>query len=522
MSAPNLNRLIAEEQRLQAQLNASRDRAFKAEQAVRDAEAAIAKRERERIAALNDAEDYYRHPDRAAGLIHRYINGNEEHRKIIQDAAALLIPYREGDFEREHPNYAFLPTDGRLVTLGAFLRIMPEDNNHPTLVFDAELFRKNRYQFRHFAGPADLRKWQQALPIIRRHLDPDLEWQVRQVDSIHIELTCREPLPDLLEFDLGELKRDHFTIGWSLADAMPFQVPFDDVLHTVIAGVTGAGKSTAMHGMILSALFSADRFETIHLYDGKFGEEFARYRRFPQVILHNSLDDLYALTTALVQLMAQRQAANAELGRRRHDGPITWLVIDECQTLFGIKPVGKDQKDRHGQFLIDIADLARRGRSSNIRLLFCTQKPTADALPTEILNNCSTRIAFRLGIALTQHGMFPGKEGLPDLMSLPDFRAVFLHGRKQTLTEIQVGLPDDQLDPATLIAAGEAARLAPPVETTPPVQLIAPPPPDPPVPLSGGCTDLDPPADDVETRHDELREPAGIAAPLQPYRWSFP
>ncbi|MEQ1695255.1 MAG: FtsK/SpoIIIE domain-containing protein [Hyphomicrobiaceae bacterium] len=451
--------MVAEEAQLKAELEWLRSTAaHRKEQAERDAIRAKEQAERDRVAALRARENYRDDSTKTDGLIERFLNGDGELADIICQSAVALMPCSDSEDFRPHPVYPLLPHDGRLVMLGAYLGIKRLPDGYPVLVLDRDNLANHRYVYRHFGGPADLGEWQAKLPQIRDHLGPDKEWFVRKLDGEHIELTYRAPLPAVIDFEPGVLKQGHYFIGYAIDTGDPFDVPIDDVLHAVIAGVTGTGKSTAMHAMVMSALYSLDRFDAIHLYDGKSGEEFSRYAGLPKVRVVPDRAAVYDLAADLVALMTARQADNARHRRRRFVGPLTWLILDECQTLFDVKPTDAIGKARHGQFLIDIADIARRGRSANLRLLFTTQKPTADALPTEIMANCATKLAFRLGISNTQHGMFPGKANLPDLMSLPKFRAVFLDGDSQVLTSIQVTLPDETLDPATVIAAGEQAR----------------------------------------------------------------
>lgn len=505
----------AEVQRLRAQLEAEYA-------AVRQHEQKKVEAERDRLQRLRDREDYRNYGANADGMFERFLNGTDEVRQFILKSADQLLPCSDPENERGHVNYAFLAWEGRLVALGAYLGIKRVTDGYPVLVFNRDDLADHRFVYRHLGGPCDLAEWTAKLPQIRDHLGPDKEWFVRKVDGEHIELTNRDPLPAVIDFEPGILKQGYFFLGYAIGTGEPFQVLIDDVLHAVIAGVTGTGKSTAMHSMVMSALYSLDRFDAIHLYDGKSGEEFSRYAGLPKVHVVPDRAAVYDLASDLVALMTTRQADNARHRRRRFVGPLTWLILDECQTLFDVKPTDPLMKARHGQFLIDIADIARRGRSANLRLLFTTQKPTADALPTEIMANCATKLAFRLGISNTQHGMFPGKSNLPDLMSLPKFRAVFLDGDSQVLTSIQVTLPDETLDPATVIAAGEQARqqaieaanaavapvIAPRLDTANPL------------PVDGGrADDIESVAFADELTEAEQRQADGITAPSTTYSW---
>jgi S-DNA-T family DNA segregation ATPase FtsK/SpoIIIE len=66
-------------------------------------------------------------------------------------------------------------------------------------------------------------------------------------------------------------------------------------------------------------------------------------------------------------------------------------VFDEVQVY-----TEYDDKDIRAEFVAIMADIVRRGRSAGIIPIFCTQKPAASVIPSIIVDNCSTRLCFRV------------------------------------------------------------------------------------------------------------------------------
>src|SRR5690606_9632088 len=76
------------------------------------------------------------------------------------------------------------------------------------------------------------------------------------------------------------------------------------------------------------------------------------------------------------------KVTSALVDRYPHLAPII-LLIDECQ----VYTEHEDKRIRE-EFIAAAADIVRRGRSAGIVPIFCTQKPSADVLPTAIVDNC--------------------------------------------------------------------------------------------------------------------------------------
>ena len=108
---------------------------------------------------------------------------------------------------------------------------------------------------------------------------------------------------------------------------------------------------------------------------------------------------------------------NADLSQRReNDQKFKLVVIDEAQELFHPAYSDKEMKEIANETTELITTLIKRGRSAGICLLLITQKPTSDAIPTAVRDNCQLKVAFRLETAEAEKSALGS---IPDDLDLP-------------------------------------------------------------------------------------------------------
>lgn len=171
-----------------------------------------------------------------------------------------------------------------------------------------------------------------------------------------------------------------------------------DVVHVLIAGTTGSGK-TALARTILASLAMYNRPSQLQmlLIDPK-RRGFSALEQLPHV--ENGVIDTNE--AALFHL----QKVVSEMERRDRAGessPAIVLAIDELADLIGSggKPV---------EALL--ARLAQRGRQAGIHLLACTQKPTASLIgsamkanfPVRLVGSVASRDEARYATGLSDSG----------------------------------------------------------------------------------------------------------------------
>lgn len=182
-------------------------------------------------------------------------------------------------------------------------------------------------------------------------------------------------------------------------------------IHSFVIGQTGQGKSVFLHDVISGAImgYSPEQFQ-VYLMDFKLaGEELYHYKDVKHVraLLANGseLQLTYEILNDLRRRMEERSALMREAGARtieeydesaKEKFPRILLVVDECQELF------RDNTHRQvgeGAVMMGIRsiieDIARKGRSQGVHLLFATQTLSGTQLPPVIKNNITDYFLFK-------------------------------------------------------------------------------------------------------------------------------
>ncbi len=180
----------------------------------------------------------------------------------------------------------------------------------------------------------------------------------------------------------------------------PLVVSLEDLLHVLIAGATGSGKSISIRCLIASILLRArpDQVKLL-LIDPKV-VEFMTYDGLPHLLAPVVTDAKKAAgcLTWAVKEMERRYHHFAERGvrdlpahnrRAREKGepeiPRIVIIIDELADLMMVARV--DVEDA-------IQRLAQMARAAGIHLVVATQRPSVDVITGVIKANIPSRIAF--------------------------------------------------------------------------------------------------------------------------------
>ncbi|HZQ04957.1 MAG TPA: DNA translocase FtsK [Anaerolineae bacterium] len=155
-----------------------------------------------------------------------------------------------------------------------------------------------------------------------------------------------------------------------------------DVVHVLIAGTTGSGKSEAARTMLASLmLFQRPRDVQIIIMDPK-GSEFRVFEHAPHLLcpIIKNVDDAVANLEWLVDEMTRRQELNVIR-------PRIVLMIDELADLL---------MQGGGEVESYLTRLVQRGRSAGISVLACTQKPTAAVVGGLVKANFPVRLVGKV------------------------------------------------------------------------------------------------------------------------------
>jgi len=181
----------------------------------------------------------------------------------------------------------------------------------------------------------------------------------------------------------------------------------DDMVHTMVAGQTGGGKSTLVNGWITTLITrnSPEKLRLV-LMDMKAGLEFQYYANLPHLLpipevktdegIITDPDNVAPALRWLVNVEARRrlelirQSGHRDIKtynvRRGHPLPRILVVIDEwAQARLG-----------HGgkQAELELAKALQLLRAAGIHFVVCTQTPSKEVLNVLARSNLPTRVAF--------------------------------------------------------------------------------------------------------------------------------
>lgn len=222
---------------------------------------------------------------------------------------------------------------------------------------------------------------------------------------------------------------------------------FEKGPHVLIGGATDMGKSNILNVIITVLLSNQPEDVEFTLIDLKGGLEFGVYEKISQV--KNFATNAEEAKTALENVKDQMERMFNKLrssGKKnvkalgitkRH-----FVIIDESAELSSAGEQDKDEKALKIECENLIKDIARRGRASGIRLLYCTQYPTAETVSSQVKRNLITRISLAVDTATASTVVLDegGAENLPLIQG----RAIY---KRHRCTQMQAYyISDDIID----------------------------------------------------------------------------
>lgn len=181
------------------------------------------------------------------------------------------------------------------------------------------------------------------------------------------------------------------------------------MVHVLVAGSTGSGKSVFLHSLIMSLMYRHSPDELRFIMIDPKRVEFSRYNRMPHMMLPEIVTECSKAVNALAwavkemerryqllvdndcQKIEQFNECQAVKEGREKRLPYLVIVIDELAELMSVAA-----KDVEGK----IQRITQLGRASGIHMVIATQRPSVNIVTGTIKNNLPTRIAFSLASAV--------------------------------------------------------------------------------------------------------------------------
>lgn len=219
-----------------------------------------------------------------------------------------------------------------------------------------------------------------------------------KVDTVGLkDLVCSE-----------EFKKDPSPLIFALGKDITNKNIYGNVaklVHTLVAGSTGSGKSVCLNAILISMLYKCSPDDVrVLLIDPKF-VEFNIYENLPHLLIPHIITEPTQAVNALNWAIEEMERRN------RCFGQYYVRSIDEYNDLDEVKN-GEEKKMPYIVIIVDeLADLmmsskkeiedrilrlAQKARSAGIHMILATQRPSVDIITGTIKANLPSRIAFSL------------------------------------------------------------------------------------------------------------------------------
>lgn len=222
---------------------------------------------------------------------------------------------------------------------------------------------------------------------------------------LHTEPVLLDYLRRYTQGTLGE----KLCVGIREEDGLPLLLDPLNQPHTLIAGITGSGKSVLMQNLILSIAATRDPAEAhIYLIDPKFGVDYRPLDELPHVEVGSGgiIDDPHVAVTTLeglvdemnrrYELFKAARVPNVHAYRKATGQPlpILWIIHDEFADWM--------QTDEYGDAVPSIVGrLSVKARAAGIFLLFAAQRPDKDVMPMQLRSQLGNRLILKVDNAAT-------------------------------------------------------------------------------------------------------------------------
>lgn len=187
---------------------------------------------------------------------------------------------------------------------------------------------------------------------------------------------------------------------------------FADMLegnHLLIAGATGSGKSTFIHGLIHTAIMDGPGVKQLILIDPK-QVELHQYSRLPHCLMYGSTPtEMIACLSYASRIIDARLQEMRKRCERNWTGPKLYVVIDELADLLTVSETKK-------QALPILQHILQTGRAAGVTVIAATQTTIATVIPTGLKCNFGDRVGLRTASAQDSRNIIAhaGCELLPD------------------------------------------------------------------------------------------------------------
>lgn len=225
----------------------------------------------------------------------------------------------------------------------------------------------------------------------------------RQV--LHTEQVLLDYIRAYQQGNLGE----KICVGIREEDGQPLLLDPLNQPHTLIAGITGSGKSVLVQNLILTLAASRSPGEAhLYLIDPKFGVDYRPLDELPHVKAGSGgiiddpiaavkiLDGLVTEMNRRYELFKETKVPNVHAYRRATGKPLPtlWVIHDEFADWMQTEEYAKAVPNIVGR-------LSVKARAAGIFLVFAAQRPDKDVMPMQLRSQLGNRLILKVDNAAT-------------------------------------------------------------------------------------------------------------------------
>ena len=180
------------------------------------------------------------------------------------------------------------------------------------------------------------------------------------------------------------------TIKRYLTPGKPVPAIYADILnnpHVLIAGTTGAGKSTVTQGLIYTAATLHSPAKTQFVFVDPKRIDLLQFKDLPHVLKHvTESNDIITVLNNAVSVIETRYKIIERTGKTQYNGTDIYIIIDELADLMLTNKTA---------VLPPLQRILQIGRAAKVHVVACTQCPLASVIPTPLKVNFPARIGLR-------------------------------------------------------------------------------------------------------------------------------
>jgi len=276
-------------------------------------------------------------------------------------------------------------------------------------------FRNPNYEVKEFD-----QKRGRLTTAFKTNLIADIRYQPTKKGEFRnvIEIVCRkEGFPKMYDFkqaSSGNLKEYEFILG-ETATGGRLTLSLPAMIHMVIAGASGMGKSSFYRQMICSLLLRSKNI-IFYLIDLKGGVEFNIFDGIKNVHVFNKPSTASSHLRKLIHevdrrtdILKKAKVPSIDEYSDSKKMPRILIIVDEAAELFSSKSQMSQDKEAMIIARTALSKIARQARAVGIHVVFGSQRIDKHVIPSDAKDNFGTRLSFKVNSIDSSSNMFQSK-----------------------------------------------------------------------------------------------------------------